>query len=241
MWDLRRGLARLWSFCFRSPGTLSPEGERDPETPVILAILHPSWDARHMSEPNSTTWNRDEIVSAASVANCWPTYLKTNFYFKALSFGNSLMFQWLGLCFYLGCGLVSDLRIKIPLLLLLLLSRFSRVRLCANPQMAAHQAPHPWDSPGKNTGVGCHFLLQLRSHKPSQKKKQRKEKSFCLVVVSYTVRDKCLLSKWILLHLCLPSTFLLISPSNDFNFSSLGPLKNISFVITYSVQSICYY
>ena len=20
--------------------------------------------------------------------------------------------------------------------------------------------PHPWDSPGKNTGVGCHFLLQ---------------------------------------------------------------------------------
>ena len=20
--------------------------------------------------------------------------------------------------------------------------------------------PHPWDSPGKDTGVGCHFLLQ---------------------------------------------------------------------------------
>ena len=43
------------------------------------------------------------------------------------------------------------------LLLLLLLSRFSRVRLCATPQTAAH---HPWDSPGKNTGVSCHFLLQ---------------------------------------------------------------------------------
>ena len=26
--------------------------------------------------------------------------------------------------------------------------------------MAAHQAPLSWDSPGKNTGVGCHFLLQ---------------------------------------------------------------------------------
>ena len=26
--------------------------------------------------------------------------------------------------------------------------------------MAAHQAPRPWDSPGKNTGVGSHFLLQ---------------------------------------------------------------------------------
>ena len=46
------------------------------------------------------------------------------------------------------------------LLLLLLLSHFSRVRLCATPQTAAHQAPRPWDSPGKNTGVGCHFLLQ---------------------------------------------------------------------------------
>ena len=26
--------------------------------------------------------------------------------------------------------------------------------------MAGHQGPHPWDSPGKNTGVGCQFLLQ---------------------------------------------------------------------------------
>ena len=46
------------------------------------------------------------------------------------------------------------------LLLLLLLSRFSCVRLCATPETAAHQVSHPWDSPGKNTGVGCHFLLQ---------------------------------------------------------------------------------
>ena len=46
------------------------------------------------------------------------------------------------------------------LLLLLLLSRFSRVRLCATPWTSAHQAPHPWDSPGKNTGVDYHFLLQ---------------------------------------------------------------------------------
>ena len=45
-------------------------------------------------------------------------------------------------------------------MLLLLLSRFSRVRLCATPQTAAHQAPPSQDSPGKNTGVGCHFLLQ---------------------------------------------------------------------------------
>ena len=91
------------------------------------------------------------------------------------------------------------------LLLLLLLSRFNRVQLCATLEMAAHQAPpsqgfsrqehwsglpfpspmhesekwkwsrsvmsdseqphrlqptrlfRPWDFPGKNTGVGCHF------------------------------------------------------------------------------------
>ena len=41
-----------------------------------------------------------------------------------------------------------------------LLSRFSCVRLCVTPEMAARQAPHPWDSPGKNNGLGCHFLLQ---------------------------------------------------------------------------------
>ena len=29
--------------------------------------------------------------------------------------------------------------------------------------MAAHQAPPPWDSPGKNTGVGCHFLLHRKA------------------------------------------------------------------------------
>ena len=25
--------------------------------------------------------------------------------------------------------------------------------------------PRPWDSPGKNTGVGCHFLLQCMKEK----------------------------------------------------------------------------
>ena len=48
------------------------------------------------------------------------------------------------------------------MLLLLLLSGFSHVRLCETPETAAHQAPPSLDSPGKNTGVGCHFLLQCR-------------------------------------------------------------------------------
>ena len=103
------------------------------------------------------------------------------------------------------------LTIHLPskLLMLLLLSRFSHVRLCATPQMAAYQAPqslgfsrqehwsgmpfpspthesekwkwshsvvsdpqrphglqpsrllHPWDFPGKSTGVRWHCLLHL--------------------------------------------------------------------------------
>ena len=97
----------------------------------------------------------------------------------------------------------------VPFGILLLLSHFSRVRLCVTPEMAAHQAPpslglskqehwsglpfpspmhesekwkwshsvmsdsskphglqptrllHPWDFPGKSTGVGCHRLLRF--------------------------------------------------------------------------------
>ena len=102
------------------------------------------------------------------------------------------------------------------MLLLLLLSRFSHVRLCATPETAAHQAPpslgfsrqehwsglpfpspmhesekwkwspsvasdslwphglqptrllHPWDFPGKSTGVGCHCLLHKSHHSPPE-------------------------------------------------------------------------
>ena len=39
--------------------------------------------------------------------------------------------------------------------------------------------PHPWDSPGKNTGVGCHFLLQCM-----KVKSQREVAQSCL-----TLRD----------------------------------------------------
>ena len=45
------------------------------------------------------------------------------------------------------------------LLLLLLLSRF--VSNSERPhRRQPTRLPHPWGSPGKNTGVGCHFLLQ---------------------------------------------------------------------------------
>ena len=35
-------------------------------------------------------------------------------------------------------------------------SCLSHVRLFATPWTVVHQAHYPWDSPGKNTGVGCH-------------------------------------------------------------------------------------
>ena len=49
-------------------------------------------------------------------------------------------------------------------MLLLLLSRFSCVQLCDCRVTVSGLQPtrllHPWDFPGKSTGVDCHFLLQ---------------------------------------------------------------------------------
>ena len=37
----------------------------------------------------------------------------------------------------------------------------SCITLCDRPhRWQPTRLPRPWDSPGKNTGVGCHFLLQ---------------------------------------------------------------------------------
>ena len=43
---------------------------------------------------------------------------------------------------------------------LLLLSHFSSVQLCVTHRQKPTRLPCLWDSPGKNIGVGCHFLLQ---------------------------------------------------------------------------------
>ena len=39
-------------------------------------------------------------------------------------------------------------------------SRQSCLTLCDPIDGSPPGSPHPWDSPGKNTGVGCYFLLQ---------------------------------------------------------------------------------
>ena len=48
----------------------------------------------------------------------------------------------------------------INLLLLLLLSLFVVSNSVWPHRQQPTRLPSPWDSPGKNTGVGCHFLLQ---------------------------------------------------------------------------------
>ena len=54
--------------------------------------------------------------------------------------------------------------VKISQDMLLLLSHFSRV--CVQPQRRqSTRLPCPWDFPGKNTGVGCLFLLQCMKMK----------------------------------------------------------------------------
>ena len=48
---------------------------------------------------------------------------------------------------------------------LLLLSRFVVSDSVRPHRRQPTRLPHPWDSPGMNTGVGCHFLLQYRKVK----------------------------------------------------------------------------
>ena len=55
---------------------------------------------------------------------------------------------------------MAENNLKISLLLLLLLSRFSRVQLCATPETAAHQAPPSLGFSRQEHWSGLHFLLQ---------------------------------------------------------------------------------
>ena len=55
--------------------------------------------------------------------------------------------------------------------------------------MAAHQAPLSWDSPGKNTGVCCHFLLQCM-----KVKSEREVAQSCLTLAAHFMAH--ILGKW---------------------------------------------
>ena len=104
---------------------------------------------------------------------------------ERLNSTDNIYFSYLVLCFLFGSGELilsdktqfkeisylmwltkttsktTDIVVNVcMLLLLLLLSCFSRVQLYGPHRRGPTRLPHPWDSPGKNTGVGCHFLLQ---------------------------------------------------------------------------------
>ena len=51
--------------------------------------------------------------------------------------------------------------------------------------------PRPWDSPGKNTGVGCHFLLQCMKVKSKSEVAQS-----CLTQRSHGLQPTRLLRPW---------------------------------------------
>ena len=59
---------------------------------------------------------------------------------------------------YSVCDMNSSYKSLMPCVHVL--SHFSPVRLCATLRTVAHQLLCPEDSPGKNTGAGCHALLQ---------------------------------------------------------------------------------
>ena len=94
--------------------------------------------------------------------NVLPMFYSRSFIVYGLTFRSLIHFEFIFVYGVRNCSSFILLQgvDQFTWLLLLLLSCFSRVWLCATPETAAHQAPHPWDSPGKNTGVGCHFLLQ---------------------------------------------------------------------------------
>ena len=70
---------------------------------------------------------------------------------------------WAGM--YWGPAEGSSTLFCLNSMLLLLLSRFSHVRLCGPHRRQPTRLPRPWNSPGKNTGVSCHFLLQCKKVK----------------------------------------------------------------------------
>ena len=51
--------------------------------------------------------------------------------------------------------------------------------------------PRPWDSPGKNTGVGCHFLLQCMKVKSESEVAQ-----LCLTLRPHGLQPARLLHPW---------------------------------------------
>ena len=104
------------------------------------------------------TWKQPKCPSAEEwIRKQW--YIYTMEYYSAIKKNTfeSVLMRWMKLESIIQSEVSQKGKHQYSMLLLLL-SCFSHVRLCATPETT--RLPRPWDSPGKNTGVGCHFLLQ---------------------------------------------------------------------------------
>ena len=88
----------------------------------------------------------------------------------------------------------------------------------------ATRLPHPWDSPGKNTGVGCHFLFQCMKVKSESEVAQSCPTLHDLMDCSppgSSVRGS--FQKWAETSVSHPTTF----PFTALRLSSLSMLENV--------------
>ena len=76
-------------------------------------------------------------------------------------------------------------------MLLLLLSRFSRTDSVRAHRRQPIRLRRPWGSPGKNTEVGCHFLLQCMKVKSESEVAQS-----CLTQRPHGLQPTRLLRPW---------------------------------------------
>ena len=67
----------------------------------------------------------------------------------------------------------------------------SRVWLPATPWTVAYQAPAPWDSAGKSTGVGCHCLLRSHYFMANRRGKSGNSDGFYFLGSKITVDSDC--------------------------------------------------
>ena len=108
-----------------------------------------------------TMWDMESSVRFPKLSAC--LNLPCSFFFLKITLlllGSLEEMPLIIITFLSVLEVLTPTRPHIRTLLLLLLSHFSRVRLCATHRWQPTRLRRPWDSPGENAGVGCHFLLQ---------------------------------------------------------------------------------
>ena len=105
--------------------------------------------------PFAATWMDLEIITLSKVSQ-----IKTNILWCHLYVKPKKKYKW---AYLQNRNRHTDIQNKFMLtkgLLLLLLSHISLSNSVRPHRQQPTRLCHPWDSPGKNTGVGCHFLLR---------------------------------------------------------------------------------